>query len=289
MSKSPESEIDSGAKRSSVDVVPTPELTAAMIASVVTRVGGIASTALLGELADLRKAPDRVQLIDQLASDIRPEGVSVNLWVDWLTGGRAPLDANALQRPVASKESAGRLLSRAALHTSVADKKVAAAKDKIAKAEAELAAATQEALVIRATEAACLQWAAGQQLLSYMSEVFAMGPAWTILRSISSFISISEEEVEKMPKSQREAYDERAKERTKETDDLLVGLDFFCGDRRFETAIRMAILKVIEDFAYTRREMEEEGAKPRSVRQLRKSARSDGSDMKQVFSGLPTS
>src|SRR3546814_20640763 len=108
-----------------------------------------------------------------------------------------------------------------------------------------------------------------------MSPAFAMGPAWTLMRSLSAHVS--DEEADKatdifVGAEKIESMARYRQIRARETGEMFDAIDWFSGHRAFEEAMRTAVLKVCKDFEPRRDEAGADGRAPRSERAMRRSA-----------------
>src|SRR3546814_18061077 len=79
-----------------------------------------------------------------------------------------------------------------------------------------------------------------------MSPAFAMGPAWTLMRSLSALVS--DEEADKatdifVGAEKIESMARYRQIRARETGEMFDALDWFSGHRAFEEAMRTAVLR----------------------------------------------
>ncbi|EMD81797.1 hypothetical protein C725_2845 [Pacificimonas flava] len=127
-------------------------------------------------------------------------------------------------------------------------------------------------------------------MISMMSAAFAMGPAWTLMRAISGYMS--DEEVDRMmpfhdsDEKAHAAKNHRA-EKQQETDAILETLDLFSGDNSFENELRAAIKEVTARYAGTRSERVPNGRRRRAASKIKSSINPEAKmDSKEVLEGL---
>ncbi|WNO53173.1 hypothetical protein [Stakelama saccharophila] len=215
-------------------------------------------------LFDLHDAPEREEKLRELVDAIRPSDINPSIWLAWLDGGTEPFDGRRLGRPkITSDANSGRKLGRLSKRVKDTAASVSAAQRELAKAEAKVEAAEAAHAEAKSMDAAVLEWAVSEHLLHRMSPVFAMGPAWTVMRVISAYMTpeMLDPDLKLLAgdRKQMRAAELREK-RSKETQRILDVLDLWCGDVEFEFELREAIVKVVDDY----HEREREGGRRRS-------------------------
>lgn len=212
----------------------------------------------------LRNTETRNEILDELVRCVSPLGVSPVVWSKWLDGGKPPfLEKPAkpeLQKPTRPSERPANLVSRTSPRVTEQEEAVALAKAKLAQEEEYLA-------LLRAHDNAALHFVVVNQLISLLEPIFAMGPAWTLMRAVSSHLP---EEVGEFAtgfldgKQKEEALAKMRSDRTAESESMHALLDLFSGVTEFEEAVREALLKVCRDFDKRKDELLNDGRRARS-------------------------
>lgn len=130
---------------------------------------------------------EREAFLREMVMNFRPPEADPELWLRWLSGGAEPFAPRVQKKPYISQANTKREVKRAST-------RVAAARTRIAKAERELAAAQSEAASSVEFESSLIAWALMEQITSLVMPIFAMGPAWTLMRAVGP--SISDDEME---------------------------------------------------------------------------------------------
>lgn len=106
---------------------------------------------------------------------------------------------------------------------------VSAAEDSVAEASAKLDKAKQELCNAETKEAAFMQYLVSEHLVSLIEPIFALGPAWTLMRASSAHVDMEalDEEMALIKKpEQRQAFVERRiAERKASSAEILQSLD----------------------------------------------------------------
>lgn len=203
-------------------------------------------------LQALRSYPDRMQILQELVGSLCPPEIAVGHWQEWLTGGAEPVGALKFAKPTNIDRSTGKVLDRADKARVSVARRVAQARKKVDAAQDALRQAETDAAKIEANEKAALFWTITDSLLATMQPAFALGPAWTIMRAISSHLGA--EEVGKIAAA---AFDEEdrmsmmaqaIRRKQESSDHLLEVLDTWCGDPNFERDVRAALLAVTKKY-----------------------------------------
>lgn len=209
---------------------------------------------------DLRSEDGRAKLITGLIEQIAPQGVSVNVWRRWLNGGETPFTQRGLSKPVKPAHGSGKEVSRGPASLRPFQLRVAKAKEELAQAKEELA--YQEA-----RDKSLLHWMVRDNLLKAMLPVFAMGPAWTVMRILSGHVSdeLAARETSMFQGPTKEKAFAKLRERRKAESKLaLETLDLWSGDIDFEESMRMAIEEVVQHYAERRMDRIASGRRMRS-------------------------
>ena len=227
-------------------------------AEVVARVAALlvetdGSLSLGGEaLMALKSHPERQKILQELIGTIAPPEIVKGYWQQWLTGGIDPVPMSKMVKPGNIDRSTGKVFGRADKARAAASKKIEDARKKVESAQEVLRRAEHEADILEANEKAALLWTIADHMLSIMAGTFAVGPAWTIMRAISGYISDAELERAgnfALSASDRDAtMREAAEEKKEETATMLSVLDQHCGNSEFESELRQAVLSVVTKF-----------------------------------------
>lgn len=230
----------------------------------------------------LRSMGDRAKLLEEVLLGITPDGVSASVWTSWLNGGRAPAEPK-LKKVGYGDEAPSRTLERAI-------PRVKAQEKKIASLEANLASEKRQLTQMQAYEKSALHWYIAHDLISIMAPTFAMGPAWTLMRAISGYLS--DEKAEELTfftdHSLKNDDIRRHREmRLNDTKRMLDALDFWAGNDEFETSIRDAIEKVIVAYDDKREGQVAAGRRRRSRADMERSVHPESlTDAKKILDGL---
>jgi hypothetical protein len=231
---------------------------------------------------DVRSNGSRKKILEDLILEVCPEGVNPDVWNSWLRGGRSPFIGKPAKAGHAS-ERPNQTLTRATSRVDSQEKKIAALRQNLESEERQLA-------FVKAYENAAIHWYVVDQLVEIMEPAFALGPAWTIMRSLTSYVSdeaadratdiyFGEEKIESL------VWYRKIRER--DTKAMFDTLDWFSGYEPFEEAIRNAVLKVCKDFESRREEASRDGRRPRSEHAMKTSAHPRAQhDADEIIAGL---
>jgi hypothetical protein len=214
----------------------------------------------------LRTQEGREKVLREFVLAMMPDRVNPALWVRWLQGQAAPFERAKLTPPAPPGVSIGRAVDRqsrsiAKARTGVqnAHRAVEAAKRRLIEAENELA-------IARSKDAAFIEYLVGEHLLHLMAPMFAMGPAWTIMRVVSGHVDavvMADALSQIRDKAQRPKREEVIRrERQEGSEKILDMLDYWAGDIEFEYELRDAIEKVAT--RYQSRKRDDGVRRPRS-------------------------
>src|SRR5690606_15942684 len=131
---------------------------------------------------DIRSREKRSDLLEDLIADVSPKGIRPELWLEWLQGGPSPFEIKKPKSPGKGVERPSRTLLRST-------RRVKAQENKISNLREQLASEERELMAMKALEDAALHWHVADHLLGLLSPVFAMGPAWAIMRAIAPHLS----------------------------------------------------------------------------------------------------
>lgn len=208
---------------------------------------------------DLRAFETRADLLHQLVNSVCPSQAYTGIWDGWLSGKGKPFDGPKLPKVGSAKENPAQTLHRAS-------DRVAKARRKVDELEADDPIEAKRLMHAEAIEKAALCWIITDHLLNIVKPIFAMGPAWTVMRAISSVRTRSEHLMKSGPTASSRwkwLETEETEDRKKETRKMLHALDFWAGDPVFEIALRYAILDVVNRFEPLEEEARRDGRHPR--------------------------
>lgn len=93
-----------------------------------------------------------------------------------------------------------------------------------------------------------MQYLVSEHLVSLIEPIFALGPAWTLMRASSAHVDMEalDEEMALIKKpEQRQAFVERRiAERKASSAEILQSLDYWCGDADYESEVHEALLQI---------------------------------------------
>lgn len=263
-SKSKDDKVGDGATSSEAIPSESAELVSNILRMVAARASSPAR-ALAMEVSStdmLRDHEERDQLLQDLVVRLMPDDVNPDVWDVWLTGGPAPYDGPGIERVVGRERGLTRPILRSGnvRRNALTRLKEAEAKLEAATKARDAAEAALQKTVI--TDAALLEYVITDHLLSILQPVFAMGPAWIVMRALSSNVSekaFADATIMTAEEDLDDARKKIAEERSEVTDRMYETLDLWGGDDEFEEELRESILAVVERY-------EGKARKGRSVR-----------------------
>lgn len=214
---------------------------------------------------DLRSDESRARLVNELVSTIAPDKVGVELWAKWVSGGDNPFTQKGLVKPTRPSHGMGKAVSRGPAS-------LRPYQDKVAKAEADLAFAREELAYKEAMDKGLMTWVVNDLIIRTLSPIFAMGPAWTIMRALSPDVdqqTIDSRTAMCEGQTKIKAIEQLREAKQKETDEILRGLDFWSGDRSFEAKLRLLIMSLLAEFKSKEEDAKANGRKARSREDLK--------------------
>lgn len=105
--------------------------------------------------------------------------------------------------------------------------------------------------------------------MKLFSPLFAMGPAWTLMRAISGHVpdEIADEMTFMLQGKDKERGIAQLREtKQRESQGLFDALDFWSGNADFEMEVRAAVLRVVEEFGPRRSEWGGQSGRRRRAR-----------------------
>ena len=221
-------------------------------------------------LDQLHKDADREAYLRDMVLEFRPREHDPELWLRWLAGGADPFSKKTIAKPAFGQQNSGRELTRTS-------KRIEAKKHKVEAARAALKAAEAELKRDIEYEAAIVTWAIMNTITSLVSPIFAMGPAWTLMRVVSAYIDPEEMddalELETDPKIRAEMAKQFGEKRAAVSRQIHDALDLWSGDWKFENELRKAIVAVIKRYEPRADEARARGNKVRSKHEMERSVR----------------
>lgn len=193
---------------------------------------------------DLRSDEGRGIIIEQLVRELAPREVSPSMWREWLQGGESPFRSRGLKKPVRLPHGLGKELARG-------PKSLKQHRERVERARAELAYAEHTLAYHEALDKSLIEVTIYDHLINLLAPMFAMGPAWTVMRALSAHAS------DKLVDDMTSMFDGKAKdamikqfheERAEETAKILDSLDYYSGIEEFEESLREAVKAVVEEF-----------------------------------------
>jgi len=220
----------------------------------------------------VRDPEKRGEALEKLLAEVCPSGVMHEPWIGWLNGGQSPFKDKKLEWVGPGHQRPSRTLTNWS-------RKVKNQGAKVEKLRRELALEEEQLEAFKSVEDAALHWHVADHLLDLLSPVFAMGPAWAIMRAIAPHLS--DELAHRMTLILEDDKDARAdaikelREKWKvQSNEAMEVLDFFAGNPEFEGELRGAILDVTYRFSedkQRRAEWQEKGGRRRSKEAIRTS------------------
>lgn len=231
----------------------------------------------------LRKDADREKYLRDLVLQICPSEHDPELWLRWLAGGADPFSKKAVTKPPFRQQNSGRELSRTSKRIETRRRKVEQARAALQAAEADLERGIEY-------ESAIVTWAIMNTITSLVSPIFAMGPAWALMRVISPHVEDEEMQeeliLETHPKDRERTEKAVREERGELSRRIHETLDLWCGDMQFEIDLREAITTVVKVYEPRKNEARSRGRKVRTQREMERTARASSSASRRAMLGI---
>jgi hypothetical protein len=216
-----------------------------------------------------------------------PEGVATEAWARWLQGGPPILNRKeTLRRPTASDLTNITLLKE---H----DQRSAAVDREIEKTRQRLADLERRRRYHDAVSKATLQFIFLERVAKAVKPIFAMGPAWTLVRSIAFWREVPERVkggIDAHRLAEYEILQHRYTYVSESTADVINrGLYLMMGDPEFEMALHLALyhhVRVYADEIEERRKAAVKGGEAVDLDGPPRSRDDGGRELAGVFSGL---
>lgn len=200
---------------------------------------------LAQEQLDLRNVDERRDYLERLIQEVVPSRANMGLWSEWLQGGKSPFGNGEVRKVGTAKEGPSQTANRTSGRVEVQRKKVARLRTELESEESHLE-------YLKSHDKAALQWLVTNHLIEIMSGIFAMGPAWTIMRALSGHLSDEEAHLRTLLYEGEEKHEEVKAERALYMDEarkMMENLDRWSGDPEFEQSLRKAVLGVVDIYA----------------------------------------
>lgn len=215
----------------------------------------------------LRTQEDREEVLREFVTAMMPDRVNPVLWARWLQGGAAPFERSRLASPAPAGVAIGRAVQRQSKSVARHVTGVRKAERQVETAQRHLEEARSKLAVAKSKDAAFIEYVVSEHLLSIMAPMFAMGPAWTVMRAVSGHVgadAMAEElALIKDPKRRSEREEAIRQKRQDGTERMLDVFDYWAGDIDFEYELREAIEGVTD--RYGKRERPEGQRRTRAV------------------------
>jgi hypothetical protein len=254
-------------------------------------------------IAELADAPARDTRLLGGMLEILPDEIDAGQWLDWIEGGAAPVAGKPLVDPSRGQKKSARGAWQSAVRLrDTAAQDVATARENLALAEARHALCEQAVKEADAhlRAAVCYRLLIDESRI--MAGVFAMGPAFTLLRAVSAYQRRDPVFEATLDEHGRAWIEDHIDKREDTAQTIMEQLDFFAGDAKVEIKLHRAIHKVLtEAYADVEAELAEAKAagKPlgplgkrtfRNHEQRRTSVRREGlrNDYSAVLGGFRT-
>lgn len=198
-------------------------------------------------LAQLVTSGDRERLVQELLAELVPAHVDHAQWQEWFEGGAPPVRGLDAGRPTMElQDDTGRVRSARGAYLAAESERdqlrqrVENARAKLANLEAEFSAAEAKVQEAEGWLRTGVVWLLMREISRQTAGVFAMGPAWSLMRIVSGYIQ-SDPSFENDPGLDPDQLARRKERRPRETLEILRALDEFSGDERFELNVHNAI------------------------------------------------
>ncbi len=215
---------------------------------------------------------EREAFLREMVLGFRPPEADPEIWLRWLSGGEEPFAPRKPEKPRMAHANTKREINRASGRVSTARSKVEEARRRLAEAEAEEASCVEY-------ESALVAWALMERITALVAPLFAMGPAWTLMRIVGPYVDVDEmsEELtlEDVPKARKALEETVRKERVELSRRIHRVLDLWSGDHHFEGDLRRAMMPVIDAYEAREEEARAKGRRVRSPAEMASSVRAD--------------
>jgi hypothetical protein len=198
--------------------------------------------------SELFEGAVRADALHDLLTDMVPSAIDIEQWMDWLDGGLAPAPVTKLVDP----DRDHKIKARGAHYSAVRNREALAREviemeAKLADKRSLLAEAERAVLAADSHLRQVVVYRLMTDLSRHLAGVFSMGPAWTLMRSVSSYVRRDpgyERSLDEAARTRVAAlYDNLAADST----EMLALLDHYVGDTQLEIRLRGAIQKILRD------------------------------------------
>lgn len=192
-------------------------------------------------LTRLSNKAAREELSMDLLASLAPEAADPELWLDWLEGGHSPSEQLTVKPFSEGEAGSGRKIKSALTHVQKAEEQVAGKRKQLERAVAEakrldeeLRSAEANASLARDQARGAVTWALFRQVASSAATVFAMGPAWSLMRIVSGHLHEDGEWESGLDDDLRAAVAEHRQTRKERSRQMLQQLEARRGDSALE-------------------------------------------------------
>lgn len=217
--------------------------------------------------ARVRELASSDEEMHKLLAALAPKGVNPDLWSQWIGGGADPFHGLKLRRASIGAPTPAKSARLSSNRVRFAQEELSRAEARVVEAEQAAERARIDLDHMRAVDSVVMQGIVSEHLASLLQATFAMGPAWTIMRALSAYMSPSRiaEATCDLPNevARRNAEERAVAMRQRRTNEMLDALDLWCGHEEFEEELRRAVLGVVRTFAERESERDVEGSKAR--------------------------
>lgn len=197
-------------------------------------------------LAGLFERGGREEELFSILLDLVPAEVDAGAWLAWFDGGVAISRPAKRTDPDADRKMSARGAQVAAVRRrDEAQRQVQLAETKLSDAQSALMEAEQS---VRATDQHLRQVVAHRMMYDIAGStagLFAMGPAWTLMRCVSGYIRHDAKRLEELDPEAREKVEELVANGRKDSAEMLDLLDLYAGDVLLELRLRAVILSTL--------------------------------------------
>jgi len=199
-------------------------------------------------VAKLFESAERMPRIVELIDAILPAEVDAEQWWSWLEGGPPPAPRLQLKDPDSGRKPAARGAWLSVVHRrEVAEAKADRLRDDLKLADDALKQLREEEAVVQSRLRTVVMYRVLQQIGDQTAGLFALGPAWTLMRVVSGFIQSDPAFEGTLDEAGLKRLSLRKLDRHEDTATILELLDRYCGDERLEMNLHRVILKALKE------------------------------------------
>lgn len=230
---------------------------AAKMVSALARDGEDAATTLQWVIA-LSNEAKRGDLAIDLLYSLAPEAADPDLWMRWINGGSSPRHRLRTQQFDAGTANSGRKIQAALTDVTSSTEKSSEARLRLEKARDEMRAAEraleraeQEEKRTRDIARGVTAWAYLNEVATVATSVFAMGPAWSLMRVVSGHLQEDPEWEKGLPEDQRIVLAKHRDKRQERSQEMLRILHKMSGNTAFEVNLFERLYEWLKPYAET--------------------------------------